>query len=204
MSSLAARARSVHSVGLFRRRAGFVVRRALGNNRGSSIPEISMSSKQHPGLLARAREERESRGLDVAQMGDVLGLSQSAVAAGAVQGYEAGIDVRNGAIVRIYEALRRARQAKQWLGLPKYTVDRSDPDQLVIHHNDYPRFCAVAVRVEQHKEQWRFKKAGMPVFEMQSRAGWRQLIVSYVDHVAQGYDDEDNIEEAIRFIEEMP
>jgi hypothetical protein len=163
-----------------------------------------MSSKQHPGLLARAREERESRGLDVAQMGDVLGLPQSAVAAGAVQGYEAGIDVRNGAVVRIYEALRRARQARQWLGLPKYTVDRSDPDQLVIHHNDYPRFIAVAVQVDQHKEQWRFTKAGMPVFELQSPAGWRQLIVSYVDHVAQGYDDEDNIEEAIRFIEAMP
>jgi transcriptional regulator with XRE-family HTH domain len=203
MSSLAARARSVHSVGFFRLRAGFVVRLALGNNRGSSIPEFSMSSIQKPGLLARAREERESRGLDVAQMGDVLGLTRTAVEAGAVQGYEAGQDVRNGAIVRIYETLRRARQAKQWLGLPKFTVDKSDPVQLIIHHNDYPRFCGVAVRDQQHKEQWRFKKAGMPVFDLKSQLGWRQLIVSYVDHVAEGFDPEDAIEEAIRLIEEM-
>ncbi len=181
--------------------AGFVAGLALGNNLATRFLIVPMSSKQHPGLLARAREERESRGLSIGQMGDVLGLQSSATSAGAVQGFEAGQEVRNGAVVRIYEFLRRGRQAQEWLKLPKFTADTSSPGMLIIHHNDYPRFVGVAVRDVQHKEQWRFQRAGMPVYELDPRSGWRQLIVSFVDHVAQDFDFEDSIEEAIRLIE---
>lgn len=201
MASLASRARNALALGLGGRRPGFVVGRALGNNWGLSSIRNSMSSKNNPGLLARAREERESRDLSIRQMGEVLGLTGMAVEAGAVQGYEAGQEVRNGAVVRIYESLRRARQAQQWLGLPKYTLDASDPEMLVIHHNAFPRFVGIAVKAAQHKEQWRFAKAGMPVYELDPSSGWRQLIVSFVDHVPVDCDPEDAIEEAVRLAE---
>lgn len=138
------------------------------------------------GLLPRAREEREKRGLTFEQMGEVLGLTDQQVQSGTVQGYEAGMPVRNGSVVRLYQGLQRARlQGSVWLGLPRFTVMR-DGSSVVIHHNEFPRFVAKAVPEAQHKEQWRFAKAGMPVWKLRPETCLAQMIVSFVDHVPAG------------------
>lgn len=139
-------------------------------------------------VLPRAREEREKRGLTYAQMGEVLGLTEHQVESGAVQGYEAGMPARNGAVVRIYQGLQRSRLGAQtWLQIPRWTLARAGA-AVVVHHNEFPRFIGKAVPEVQHKEQWRFAKAGMAVRALSPGAGLAQLIVSFVDHVPQGVD----------------
>ncbi len=153
------------------------------------------------GQLPRAREEREARGLTYAQMGQVLGLGEHQIEAGAVQGYESGMPARNGSVVRIYQGLQRARlQGCVWLGLPRFTIAR-DGQAVVLHHNEWPRFVAKAVPEKLHKEQWRFARAGMPVYELRPSTGLAQMIFSYLDHVPEGVDVEDVLEEAIAALE---
>lgn len=150
------------------------------------------------GLLPRAREERERRGLTYEQMGEVLGLADHQIQSGAVQGYEAGQPVRNGSVVRIYQGLQRSRlQAGTWLGIARFTVAR-DGDAVVIHNNEFPRFVAKAVPEQMHKEQWRFAKAGMPVLPLRAETGLSQMIVSFVDHVPAGFSTEQVLADAVR------
>jgi hypothetical protein len=153
------------------------------------------------GLLPRAREEREKRGLTYEQMGEVLGLSEQQVQSGAVQGYESGMPVRNGSVVRIYQELQRARlQACTWLGVPRFTLMR-DGDSIVVHHNEFPRFIAKAMRGAMHKEQWRFAKAGMPVIPLRPETSLSQMVVSYIDHVPPGVPVGDVMTDAVLELE---
>lgn len=153
------------------------------------------------GLLPRAREEREERGLTYSQMAEVLGLGEHQVESGAVKGYETGMPVHNGSVVRIYQELQRARlQAQTWLKVPRFTITR-DAGSLVLHHNDWPRFVCKAVPESLHKEQWRFAKASMPVYELRPETGLSQAIFSFIDHVPAGFDAEEVLEEAVVAIE---
>jgi hypothetical protein len=134
-------------------------------------------------------------------MAEVLGLGEHAVESGALKGYETGMPVRNGSVVRIYQALQRARlQSMTWLKFPRFTIAR-DGDSVVLHHNDWPRFVAKAVPTALHKEQWRFAKAGMPVYELRADTGLTQAIFSFIDHVPTGFDAEEVLEEAVVAIE---
>jgi len=174
-------------------RAGPQTQRLIGD-------DVSIHGKA-AGQLARAREERESRGLSYSQMAEVLGLGEHQVESGAIKGYESGIPARNGAVVRIYEGLQRARlQASTWLQVPRFTIAR-DGDAVVLHHNDWPRFVAKAVPEKLHKEQWRFAKAGMPVYELRAQTGLAQVIFSFIDHVPEDVDAEEVLEEAVVAIE---
>lgn len=153
------------------------------------------------GLLPRAREEREERGLTYSQMAEVLGLGEHSVESGAIKGYETGMPVRNGSVVRIYQELQRARlQAVTWLKFPRYTI-AWDGEAVVLHHNEWPRFVAKAVPAALHKEQWRFAKAAMPVYQLRPETGMSQAIFSFVDHVPDGIDAEDALEDAVLAIE---
>ena len=157
--------------------------------------------KKPLGLLPRAREEREERGLTYSQMAEVLGLGEHQVESGAIKGYESGMPVSNGSVVRIYQELQRARlQSQTWLKVPRFTLAR-DADSVVLHHNDWPRFVAKAVPEALHKEQWRFAKAGMPVYELRLETGLSQAIFSFIDHVPADFDAEEVLEEAVVAIE---
>jgi hypothetical protein len=134
-------------------------------------------------------------------MAEVLGLGEHQVESGAIKGYESGIPARNGAVVRIYEGLQRARlQASTWLEVPRFTIARVG-DAVVLYHNDWPRFVAKAVPEKIHKQQWRFARAGMPVYELRPEIGLSQVIFSFIDHVPGGFDAEGVLEEAVVAIE---
>lgn len=182
------------AAGLFRnQRAGPQAQRSSG--------DFVANDEKTKGLLPRAREEREARELTYEQMGEILGLSEHQIESGAVQGYEAGMPVRNGSVVRIYQGLQRARlQAGTWLALPRFSVVR-DGRCVVLHHNEWPRFVSKAVPEKLHKEQWRFAKAAMPVYELRPETGLAQMIFSFIDHVPEGVDAEDVMEEAVATLE---
>lgn len=156
-----------------------------------------------PGFL-KAREEREERDLNVAQMGEILGMSASMIDAGVVQGYEKGMPVNSGAVRRIYESLQRGRlQASTWLAVGRWSISEpcKEDASWVIHHNEWPRFVGKAVKEELHKEQWRFSRAGMPVFELSNQTGFRQIVFSFIDHVPSDFDAEDVLTEAVLQLE---
>ena len=134
-------------------------------------------------------------------MGEILGLAEFQVEAGAVQGYEAGMPARNGSVVRIYQGLQRGRlQACSWLKLPRFSIARDGAD-VVLHHNEWPRFVAKGVPEKLHKEQWRFAKSGMPVYELRPETGLSQMIFSFIDHVPSDVDVEGVLEEAVAELE---
>ncbi|OYU44195.1 MAG: hypothetical protein CFE44_14275 [Burkholderiales bacterium PBB4] len=130
-------------------------------------------------------------------------MGEHLVESGAIKGYETGMPVRNGSVVRIYQELQRARlQAVTWLKFPRFTIAR-DGEAVVLHHNDWPRFVAKAVPEAMHKEQWRFAKASMPVYQLRPESGLAQVIFSFIDHVPSGIDAEEMLEEAVVAIEEF-
>ena len=54
-----------------------------------------------------------------------------------------------------------------------------------------------------HAEQWRFRKSEMPILLLDEKTGFKQLVVSFVDHVPMDYDFEDVLEEAVRVLEKV-
>lgn len=161
------------------------------------------TEKRAPGFL-KAQEEREERGLTYAQFGEILGMSAAMIDAGVIQGYEKGMPVNSGAVRRIYESLQRGRlQASTWLNIGRWSVSSPSDDDpsWVVHHNEWPRFVAKALREELHKEQWRFARSGMPVFEMSQATGCKQLVFSFIDHVPVDFDPEDVLTEAVLQLE---
>ena len=181
--------------------AGLFGHKRAGPQTKWSIGGFVAEHKKPLGLLPRAREEREERGLTYSQMAEVLGLGEHQVESGAIKGYESGMPVSNGSVVRIYQELQRARlQSQTWLKVPRFTLAR-DADSVVLHHNDWPRFVAKAVPEALHKEQWRFAKAGMPVYELRPETGLSQAIFSFIDHVPADFDAEEVLEEAVVAIE---
>ena len=181
--------------------AGLFGHKRVGPKTKWSIGVFVAEHEKPLGLLPRAREEREERGLTYSQMAEVLGLGEHQVESGAIKGYESGMPVRNGSVARIYQELQRARlQSQTWLKIPRFTLTR-ESGSVVLHHNDWPRFVAKAVPEALHKEQWRFAKAGMPVYELRPETGLSQAIFSFVDHVPAGFDAEEVLEEAVVAIE---
>jgi len=161
-----------------------------------------VTENRAPGFL-KAREEREERGLSTAQMGEILGVPSSMIESGVIQGYEKGMPVNSGAVRRIYEGLQRGRlQVSTWLGVGSWSISAQDEDGTwIIHHNDWPRFLGKTIKEELHKEQWRFARAGMPVFEMGAATGFRQIVFSFIDHVPSDFDAEDVLTEAVLQLE---
>ena len=154
-------------------------------------------TKVNIGVAIRAREDLE---LTPAQMGEILGLNPVS-AVSAVLNYEASREVGNGSALRVYESLFRCREeASRWLGVPRWTVG-AGPRPNLIHHNEWPRFVAVAFETDLHAEQWRFRKSEMPILLLDEKTGFKQLVVSFVDHVPMDYEFEDVLEEAVRVLE---
>ncbi len=148
-----------------------------------------------------ALDEREKRGLTKLQMAEILGI-EGANCEQIVTDFETGFRPTKGPALQIYLALNRARWAAEaLLGVPRWTVALGDDDACMIHHNAWPRFVGKAFREELHPEQWRFKKEGMPVFVMDERTGYKQLVVAWVDAVPQDFDPEDVLEEGLRYLE---
>ena len=183
--------------------AGLFGHKLAGHQAQRSIGVLVAETEKSLGLLPRAREEREERGLTYSQMAEVLGLGEHMVESGAIKGYETGMPVRNGSVLRIYQELQRARlQAVTWLKFPRFTIAR-DGEAVLLHHNEWPRFVAKAVPEALHKEQWRFSKASMPVYQLRPETGLAQAIFSFIDHVPTGIDAEEVLEEAVVAIEEF-
>lgn len=149
-----------------------------------------------------ALDEREKRGLTKIQMAEVLGI-EGPHGEQILSDFESGFRPVKGPTLRIYESLNRGRWAAcELLEVPSWTVALSGLEgECTIHHNDWPRFVGRAYREELHPQQWRFKKADMPVFVMDERTGYRQLVIAWVDHVPDGIDPEDLLEEALRHLE---
>ncbi len=143
-------------------------------------------------------DEREKRGLTKAQMAQVLGID-GPHAEQIVTDFETGFRPVKGPTLRIYEGLNRARWSTcELLEVSRWTIS---VDRARIHHNEWPRFVAQAIEEELHPQQWRFKKAGMPVFAMDTISGYRQLVYSMIDHIPDDYDAEDLFTEALRELE---
>jgi transcriptional regulator with XRE-family HTH domain len=146
------------------------------------------------------REERETRGLTISQMSEVLGL-EGAHAHQIVIDFESGFRKPKGSALRVYELLNRQRWASEHLlGVDPWTISE---DGRTIHHNGWPRFVGVAMEDAQHPHQWQFKKAGMPAFDLIGAGSYQQIVFSMVDHVPEGLDVEDLFTEAVRLIEAM-
>ena len=71
----------------------------------------------------------------------------------------------------------------------------------VLHHNAWPRFVGRALREKVHPNQWQFKKANMPAFELDERTGFGQVVFSLIDHVPEDMDIEDLFSEGVRLLE---
>jgi hypothetical protein len=156
-------------------------------------------TKRTPINQGVALDERETRGLDKAQMADILGLD-GLNADQVLLDIETGFRKPKGAVLRIYESLNRQRwSAESLLEVPVWTVSVGDQ---VIHHNAWPRFVGRALVPELHPQQWQFKKAGMPAFAMDERCGFRQLVVVWIDHVPDSFDAEDIVMEGLRMLEQ--
>lgn len=138
-------------------------------------------------------------------MADVIGI-EGPHAEQIVTDFETGFRQLHGSPLRVYELLNRGRWAAgELLKVPRWTVWVSgvaDAEvDCTIHHNEYPRFVGRGFVNDLHPEQWRFKKAEMPCFPMDERTGFRQLVVSFVDHVPFDYEIEDLISEGLLHLE---
>ncbi len=150
-----------------------------------------------------ALDEREKRGLSKLQMAEVLGI-EGPHGEQILSDFESGFRPVKGPTLRLYQYLNRGRwESCELLDVPKWAVVMGGPAQeCMLHHNEWPRFIGRAYREELHPHQWRFKKAGMPVFVMDERTGYKQLVVAWVDHVPDGFDAEDLLEEGLRYLED--
>jgi len=146
-----------------------------------------------------ALDERQTRGLEKAEMADVLGL-EGVDASKTLLDFEKGLRKPMGPVLRIYEGLNRQRWSAEFLlKVPAWTVSAGDQ---VVHHNAWPRFVGRALVQELHPHQRHFKKAGMPVFAMDEQCGFRQLVVVWIDHVPDSFDAKDVVMEGLRKLEQ--
>jgi hypothetical protein len=150
-----------------------------------------------------ALDEREKRDLSKQDMADILGI-EGPHREQILTDFEAGFRPIKGPTLRVYEALNRARWgASELLQVPRWSVVAGGPSgECTVHHNDWPRFVGKAFREALHPQQWRFKKAGMPTYEMDERTGYRQLVIALIDHVPEGLDVEDIYVEGLKQLEQ--
>lgn len=144
------------------------------------------------------RDERESRNLTKTQMAEVLGLDVPN-AEQILTDFETGYRQPKGSVLRIYQGLNRQRWAgSHLLSLPSWTLSN---DGEVIHHNDWPRFVGRVVPELTHPNQWQFKKASMPSYELDGSGGFHQIVFVMVDEIPANLDIEDLFFDAVRIVE---
>ena len=187
----------IDALGLLVQQLGFMLTSLYGLYKSGIALHSPMKKTLNQGQIL---VERESLELTKAQMAEVLGLDGEHKEQ-MVTDFESGFRPPRGAVLRVYESLNRNRwAAKTLLQVDPWSVST---DGCIIHHNAWPRFVGRAFKEELLPNQWQFKKADMPVFLLDPRTGYRQLVIAWTDHVPAGFDPEDILAEGVRQIEKV-
>lgn len=185
----------IDALGLLVQQLGFMLTSLYGLYMSGIALHLRMKKPLNQGQIA---QERESLGLSKSQMADILGLEGDHKEQ-LITDFESGFRPPRGSVLRIYESLNRSRWAAgNLLQIDTWSLS---VDGCTLHHNEWPRFVARAFKEELLPNQWQFKKADMPVFLLDDRTGYRQMVVAWLDHVPADFDAEDVLAEGVRQLE---
>ena len=187
----------IDALGLLVQQLGFMLTSLYGLYKSGIALNLPMKKTLNQGQIS---QERESLGLSKSQMAEILGLEGDHKEQ-LITDFESGYRPPRGSVLRLYENLNRSRWAAgNLLQIDPWTVSE---DGNIIHHNAWPRFVGRAFKEGLLPNQWQFKKADMPVFVLDARTGFSQLVIAWTDHVPIDFDAEDILSEGVRQIEKV-